>query len=257
MNRADSGKFLYILNQIDMTAREDNPEDVVAAWQRALGDAGPDRRALLHHLQPGRGQPDRRPGQARRFEAKRDADLAEIHGRMRRGRGRARLPHRRRPGQDRQGHPRARRAHPQRGRGPLAPPHPDHGRRRLWPARGHLRVLEHQRRALEGTVLRARMARDPQDGSLRPTDPRRPPGRRRHRPPTSGSGAWRPSGSCPGCASAPPRNRACRAIWSAAFRANTRQAAFRLRRPVVGWGRGRAAAAGAGPCRTATPMSRP
>ncbi|MCF8004266.1 MAG: dynamin family protein, partial [Chromatiaceae bacterium] len=31
-NRADSSKFLHILNQIDTSAKEDNPEDVVAAW---------------------------------------------------------------------------------------------------------------------------------------------------------------------------------------------------------------------------------
>ena len=40
ISRQDSGKFLYILNQIDTTAREDNPEEVVAAWQRALGERG-------------------------------------------------------------------------------------------------------------------------------------------------------------------------------------------------------------------------
>ena len=36
VQRPDSSKFLYILNQIDNTAREDNPEEVVAAWQSAL-----------------------------------------------------------------------------------------------------------------------------------------------------------------------------------------------------------------------------
>ena len=35
IQRPDSSKFLYILNQIDTTAREDNPEDVIASWQRA------------------------------------------------------------------------------------------------------------------------------------------------------------------------------------------------------------------------------
>ena len=40
INRTDSGKFLYILNQIDTAANEDNPEEVIAAWQRALGDRG-------------------------------------------------------------------------------------------------------------------------------------------------------------------------------------------------------------------------
>ena len=44
-DRADSSKFLYILNQIDTTAREDNPEEVVAAWQRALGELGKRRRS--------------------------------------------------------------------------------------------------------------------------------------------------------------------------------------------------------------------
>jgi hypothetical protein len=39
INRADANKFLYILNQIDNTAKEDNPEEVVAAWQRALAQA--------------------------------------------------------------------------------------------------------------------------------------------------------------------------------------------------------------------------
>ncbi len=39
-NRADAGKFLFILNQIDATAREDNLEEVVGAWQRALASVG-------------------------------------------------------------------------------------------------------------------------------------------------------------------------------------------------------------------------
>ena len=39
-NRPDSSKFLYILNQIDTAAREDNSEDVVGAWQRALAKEG-------------------------------------------------------------------------------------------------------------------------------------------------------------------------------------------------------------------------
>ena len=40
INRSDSEKFLYILNQIDTAAKEDNPESVVAAWQRALAAKG-------------------------------------------------------------------------------------------------------------------------------------------------------------------------------------------------------------------------
>ena len=40
ITRPDSSKFLYILNQIDVAAREDNPEEVFAAWQRALSQHG-------------------------------------------------------------------------------------------------------------------------------------------------------------------------------------------------------------------------
>ncbi len=40
VGRHDATKFIYILNQIDVTADENNPEDVVAAWQRALAQKG-------------------------------------------------------------------------------------------------------------------------------------------------------------------------------------------------------------------------
>lgn len=40
IRRHDSNKFLYILNQIDTTAKEDNPEDIIASWQRALAQNG-------------------------------------------------------------------------------------------------------------------------------------------------------------------------------------------------------------------------
>jgi GTPase Era involved in 16S rRNA processing len=40
LERHDATKFIYILNQIDVTADENNLEDVVAAWQRALAQKG-------------------------------------------------------------------------------------------------------------------------------------------------------------------------------------------------------------------------
>ena len=40
IQRHDASKFIYILNQIDVTADENNLEDVVAAWQRALAQKG-------------------------------------------------------------------------------------------------------------------------------------------------------------------------------------------------------------------------
>ena len=40
VRRNDANKVLFILNQIDTTAAEDNLEDVVAAWQRAIAQGG-------------------------------------------------------------------------------------------------------------------------------------------------------------------------------------------------------------------------
>ncbi|MDX2504636.1 MAG: dynamin family protein [Gammaproteobacteria bacterium] len=40
IRRNDAGKFLFILNQMDSTAKEDNAEQVVAAWQRAIVQTG-------------------------------------------------------------------------------------------------------------------------------------------------------------------------------------------------------------------------
>lgn len=40
LRRNDSSKFLFILNQVDTSAREDNLEDIVSAWQKALVQQG-------------------------------------------------------------------------------------------------------------------------------------------------------------------------------------------------------------------------
>lgn len=40
MKRPDASKFLYILNQIDLTAHQDSPEAVFAAWQDTLSEHG-------------------------------------------------------------------------------------------------------------------------------------------------------------------------------------------------------------------------
>ena len=82
VNRPDSGKFLYILNQIDTTAREDNPEEVVAAWQRALGERGLTAGRFYTIYNPDSAVPIDDPALRRRFESKRDNDLGEIHSRM-------------------------------------------------------------------------------------------------------------------------------------------------------------------------------
>ena len=83
IERPDAAKFLFILNQIDLTAREDNPEEVVAAWQRALAQ---------HNLTAGRfyriyardmAVPVEDEQVKQRFERKRDEDLSDIEDRIR------------------------------------------------------------------------------------------------------------------------------------------------------------------------------
>ncbi len=80
--RNDSNKFLFILNQIDTSAKEDNLEDIVAAWQKAL---------VQHGLSAGRfyvlynkhlAVPVEDKNVWARYESKRDADYAEITTRM-------------------------------------------------------------------------------------------------------------------------------------------------------------------------------
>jgi len=80
--RSDSGKFLYILNQIDITAREDNPEDIVAAWQRAMGERGLTAGRFYTIYNPDLALPIDDASLKQRFERKRDIDLSEIHERM-------------------------------------------------------------------------------------------------------------------------------------------------------------------------------
>lgn len=82
IKRPDSSKFLFILNQIDVTAREDNPEEVFAAWQRALASAGltAGRFYRIYNLEA--ANPIEDPNLRRRFEAKRAVDMAGVLGRM-------------------------------------------------------------------------------------------------------------------------------------------------------------------------------
>ena len=82
IKRSDSGKFLYILNQLDSAAGEDNPEDVVAAWLRALGEAGltAGRFYTIYCPEAAVQIPDEH--RRKRFEKKRDEDLGDIYQRM-------------------------------------------------------------------------------------------------------------------------------------------------------------------------------
>jgi len=83
IGRADSSKFLYVFNQIDNTAKEDNPVDVVGSWQRALAQKGLTAGRFYCIYNPEAAVPIEDASLRARFESKRDVDLAEIHGRMR------------------------------------------------------------------------------------------------------------------------------------------------------------------------------
>jgi GTPase SAR1 family protein len=78
IDRPDSNKFLYILNQIDVTAREDNFEEVVAAWQRSLAQAGLTAGRFYRIYNPEVAVPIVDAKVKERYEAKRDADMADI-----------------------------------------------------------------------------------------------------------------------------------------------------------------------------------
>ncbi|KAF0138558.1 MAG: hypothetical protein FD153_1238 [Rhodospirillaceae bacterium] len=82
VRRPDASKFLYILNQIDTTAQEDNPEQVVGAWQRAIAQAGLVSGRFYCIYNPKVAIPIADSSLCKRFESKRDQDLAEIYGRM-------------------------------------------------------------------------------------------------------------------------------------------------------------------------------
>ena len=90
INRRDSNKFLYILNQIDNTAREDNPEEVFAAWQRALAQHGLTAGCWYAVFNPEVALPIQDTNVRTRLESKRDVDMNAIKDRI--GVGRAPPP---------------------------------------------------------------------------------------------------------------------------------------------------------------------
>jgi hypothetical protein len=82
VRRNDSNKVLFILNQIDTTAREDNAEEVVAAWQRALASGGlvSGRFYATYNEEVAVHIEDK--SLRDRYQRKRDADLGEIYQRI-------------------------------------------------------------------------------------------------------------------------------------------------------------------------------
>jgi len=84
ISRRDSNKFLYILNQIDNTALEDNTEEVFASWQRALAQIGLTAGCCYAIYLPDIAIPIENESVRERFETKRDSHLKEIFERIER-----------------------------------------------------------------------------------------------------------------------------------------------------------------------------
>lgn len=82
IGRNDSDKILYILNQIDTAAKEDNPEEIIGAWQRALSQEGLVGGSFftIYHEELANAIDD--PALLARFKRKKDVDLAAITSRM-------------------------------------------------------------------------------------------------------------------------------------------------------------------------------
>ncbi len=81
LDRPDSNKFLYILNQMDITAQEDNPEEVVAAWLRALAQTGLVTGRFYRTFNPDVSV-ELPENVKERLEKKSQTDMQDIHARM-------------------------------------------------------------------------------------------------------------------------------------------------------------------------------
>lgn len=78
----DTTKILYILNQIDTTARDDNLEDVISAWQRAMSQQGLIAGDFYAIYNEDLAEVISDPARAERYKRKKDADLIRIVERM-------------------------------------------------------------------------------------------------------------------------------------------------------------------------------
>ncbi len=78
----DANKVLYILNQIDTTAKEDNLEDVIGSWQRALAQEGLISGNFYGIYNETAANPMENEELSKRLKGKKDADLEKIIERM-------------------------------------------------------------------------------------------------------------------------------------------------------------------------------
>ena len=82
VRRADARKFIYVLNQIDTTWKEDNAEAVFGAWQRAIAQSGLVSGRFYAIYNKKAAPPIDDETLRARYEAKCDADMTEIQGRI-------------------------------------------------------------------------------------------------------------------------------------------------------------------------------
>lgn len=82
IQRNDAGKFLFILNQMDSTAKEDNAEQVVAAWQRAIVSTGLSTGRFYCIYNERIAPPIEDEHLRKRYKNKLDIDMNEILNRM-------------------------------------------------------------------------------------------------------------------------------------------------------------------------------
>ncbi|MGD8304751.1 MAG: dynamin family protein [Desulfobacterales bacterium] len=83
-DRRDANKFIFILNQIDATALEDNTEEVFASWQRALAQSELTAGCCYAIYIPEVATPINDESVRARFENKRDSNIKQIIDRIER-----------------------------------------------------------------------------------------------------------------------------------------------------------------------------
>ena len=80
--RNDSSKFLFILNQIDTSAKDDNMEEIVAAWHKSLVQSGLNAGRFYVIFNEAVATPVEDESVWERYLKKREVDYAEITKRM-------------------------------------------------------------------------------------------------------------------------------------------------------------------------------
>lgn len=82
VGRNDSDKILFILNQIDTAAQEDNPEEVISSWQRAIAQEGLIAGNFYSIYNEASAVKIEDAALEQRFKRKKDQDLERILERM-------------------------------------------------------------------------------------------------------------------------------------------------------------------------------